>query len=613
MSAGRPSPPDVPRPEYPRPQFARERWECLNGAWEFEIDERDDGEERGLHRRHLDHEILVPFAPETPRSGIEAKGFLPAVWYRRDIEVPAGWAGYRLLLHFQAVDYDATIWCNGQCVGRHLGGSTVVTCELTGVAQPGERATIVVRARDDPGRAQPRGKQSDQLGPYGSRTVRTTGIWQSVWLEPVPSTYLLRPKLTPSLSTGSLLVSQRLRGDRRSLRARVSVYDDEGIVEQTTVAADAEMTTTLISAIPAGRRRLWSPEDPYRYRLSIALVRPDDELVDEIRSYFGLRSLAVTEGAVLLNGAPRFQRLVLDQGYWPGTGWTAPSEEDLVRDITMSLAAGFDGARAHQRVAEERWLYHADRLGYLVWGEFPDWCVAGGDSPAAVHHRGFPIEYAGEWLETLERAYSHPSIVAWCALNETEKPPGGRLEDLDAPTNALFLAAREVDGTRPVLDVSGYHHRRDDADLWDCHDYEQDLATFSAHYAQLPRLAPQVSSDAADPWPAPAPGQPIFVSEFGGVVLAPGAAGQASADNQAASADELLQRFGGLCRTLLENPFVAGYCYTQLTDTYEERNGLLTADRRPKLPLADLAAVQSTPPAIEARVRPLDGGPGGAV
>jgi hypothetical protein len=271
------------------------------------------------------------------------------------------------------------------------------------------------------------------------------------------------------------------------------------------------------------------------------------------------------------------------------------------------MEAGFDGARAHQRVAEERWLYHADRLGYLVWGEFPDWGNRRGGPP--VHHLSFTMDHVGEWLEALERDYSHPCIVGWCPLNETEEPPGGSLADLGPVTRALFLATRAADRSRPVIDVSGYHHRIAGSDIWDCHDYEQEVEVFASHYARLPDLVEEVTDGSqGEPWPPPRRDQPVFVSEFGGSRVAEaGGPDPGGYGSPLGSADDLLRRFRDLCGILLGNDRVAGYAYTQLTDTYEERNGLFDAYRRPKLAVEDLAAAQSARAAVEQRVREARG------
>jgi beta-galactosidase/beta-glucuronidase len=576
---------------------------CLNGDWEFEVDPGDTGEERGLRERPLEGRIILPFAPESALSGIGAVDFLPVVWYRRTVVVPSDWGDAKVWLHFQAVDYETTVWVNGAELARHRGGATPFGCDISAVARPGQEATIVVRARDDPDAVQPRGKQSDRLLPYGSRCRRTTGIWQTVWMEPVPRTYLRRPRITPIVGTGAFLVEQPLVGQRRGLLLQAELRLDGSVVAGATTHLGTDLTPSVVLALAPPERRLWCPEDPVLFELSLSLLDGDGVILDQATSYAGLRSFSVEDGVFLLNGEPRFLRLVLDQGYWPDGGLTAPSDAALVKDIELARAAGFDGARAHQRVAEERWLYHADRLGYLVWGEFPDW--GNKRHGGQVHHLGFSLDYVGEWLEVLERDHSHPCLVGWCALNETEVPARGTLYDLDPATRALYLAARASDHTRPVIDVSGYEHRIAESDVWDCHDYEQDPEVFASHYAALPDVPPELTTDIpGNRGLLPREGQAIMVSEFGGSRVLEGDGKAAHGYGPPlASRQALLQRFRELCGVLLGNEWVAGYAYTQLTDTYEERNGLLDAWRRPKVPLKALSEAQRASAASEARIR----------
>ncbi len=590
----------MPRAEYPRPQFQRTDWLCLNGEWQFEIDAGDSGLERGLLERELTDRITVPFCPESPLSGIHHTDFMNAVWYRRTVAIPGSWSGRRVLLHFQAVDYDATVWANGVEVGRHRGGFTPLSCDLTHVASPGETLTIVVRARDDARPPQPRGKQSQRYANYGCLYTRTTGIWQTVWMEPVPEIALRRPRLTPDVANGMIRLEQPITNNRPGLRLRATLSDEDGVVSTATCSADADLAPRLELAIPGDRQRLWSPDDPHLYDLEIELLDSDGTTIDQATSYAGLRSVTIDGQAIKINGEVIFQRLVLDQGYYPDGIMTAPSDEALRRDIELSLAAGFNGARLHQKVFEERFLYHADRLGYLVWGEFADWGCRG-YGPEEDHLRP-SLAYITEWLEVLERDTSHPCIIGWCPLNETRQPLTDRITLLDDATRALYLATKAMDTTRPVLDASGYSHRVPQADVYDCHDYEQDLETFRAHHAGLAAGQPFYNGPQDRPWSIPFQGQPFFVSEFGGIWWDPGAKpGEDSwgYGERPQTIQEFYQRFAGLCDTLLDNPHMFGYCYTQLTDVYQERNGIFTFDRQAKFDLQRLRSVQQRPAAIE--------------
>ena len=600
----------TPRPEYPRPQFVREDWLCLNGPWQFEIDQGDSGLERGLLTRRLTGHITVPFCPESKLSGVENHDFLEAVWYRREVEIPSQWRGRRVLLHFQAVDYDATVWVNGQEVGRHRGGFSPFTCDLSHAAQPGERVSIVVRARDNHRDPQPRGKQAQTFGPRGAIYVRTTGIWQSVWMEPVPEIHLGRPRLTPDVANSVIRLEQPLVHrpaaeqfrvvKRTGLRLQAQLLDSAGVVAEAECSAELDLCPQLELRIPDGRRRLWSIEDPHLFVVILRLIDDKSAVVDEAHSYTGLRSVAIDGKAITLNGKPVFQRLVLDQGYYPDGIMTAPSDEDLRRDIELSMEAGFNGARLHQKVFEERFLYHADRLGYLVWGEFGDWGCRG--YGAVEDHQQPTSSYITEWLEILERDYSHPSIVGWCPLNETWQPLHDRITTLDAVTRGLFLATKAMDRTRPVLDTSGYSHRVPEADVYDCHDYTQDPEVFAGRHADVAAGNPYYNGRDGQTWSIPYRGQPFFVSEFGGIWWNPEVkAGEDSwgYGERPQSIEEFYARFTRLCEILLDDPAQFGYCYTQLTDIYQEQNGIYGFDRSLKFEMERIRAAQERPAAIE--------------
>lgn len=600
----------IPRPEYPRPQFVRPDWLCLNGEWGFEIDQGDSGIDRGLLERELNGTITVPFCPESELSGVHNRDYLEAVWYRRAVTIPAEWGNKRVLLHFQACDYDTTVWVNGVEVGRHRGGSSPFSCDLQDVAKPGDTIIIVVRARDPHIPPQPRGKQSQLYGAFGAIYYRTTGIWQTVWLEPVPQYALKRPRITPDVANSMFRVEQPLTALKRGARLRVTLKDNTGEVTTVECAADQDFAPRLDLPIPAERRRLWSPQDPFLYDLDIALLDADGTALDSATSYAGLRGITIDGKAVKINGEVIFQRLVLDQGYYPDGILTAPSEEALIRDIELSMAAGFNGARLHQKVFEERFLYHADRMGYLVWGEFPDWgCRVGGWDD---DHQKPTASYITEWLEVLERDYSHPAIIGWCPLNETWQVIQDRITDLDVVTRGMFLATKAMDTTRPVLDVSGYSHRVPESDIYDSHDYDQNPDTFKERHAGLANETPYLNSPTSQrlpgrfrdkgEWSVPYRGQPYFVSEFGGIWWNPDAKeGEDSwgYGERVKNLDEFYARFEGLCNALLDDPNMFAYCYTQLTDVYQEQNGIYTFDRREKFDMNRIRAIQTRRAAIE--------------
>ncbi|HOZ50123.1 MAG TPA: beta-galactosidase [Candidatus Hydrogenedentes bacterium] len=591
---------DIPRPEYPRPQFRRTEWMCLNGEWQFEIDAGDSGLERGLLGRELSGRITVPFCPESSLSGVGHEDFMNAVWYRRVVTIPEAWRGHRVLLHFQAVDYDATVWVNGVEVGRHRGGFTPFQCDLSGVAWPGDEAVIVLRARDHTRLAQPVGKQSQRYPRHGCLYTRTTGIWQTVWLEPVPDAALLRPRITPDVANGRFLVEQRVARNRAGLAVRATLRDSQGVVGAAEAAAGLDFAARLTLEIPEDRRTYWQPGKPFLYDLDIELVDADGAVVDRAESYAGLRGVAIDGMAVRINGAVVFQRTVLDQGFYPDGIWTAPTDEALKRDIELSMAAGFNGARLHQKVFEERFLYHADRLGYLVWGEFGDWGCSG-RGPVEDHQQP-GATYITQWLEALDRDYSHPAIIGWCPLNETWQPTSDHIRVLDDVTRGMFLAAKAMDGTRPVLDTSGYAHRVPESDVYDSHDYDQNPVTFNNRHNGLLDGRPYLNTHQDRPISIPWRGQPYFVSEFGGIWWNPEVKeGQDSwgYGDRPKSIDEFYARFEGLCNALLDHPLMFGYCYTQLTDVYQEQNGIYTFHRREKFDADRLRQIQRRRAAIE--------------
>ena len=613
----------VPRPEHPRPQLQRSAWLNLNGTWQFEIDRSDTGRERGLLDAELAATITVPFAPETEASGIGDRDFLEAVWYRRTVTIPAGWDGLRPILRFEAVDQDATVWANGVEVARHRGGFTPFSADLSQVpgVGAGSEVAVVVRARDPHDQPQARGKQSTWFRPTHANYHRTTGIWQTVWLEGVPADEIRSLRILPSLASTSFSIDVPLSRSTPGTSLEVIASVPGGAeVARASVRADLDLAPHLELAIPAEHVRVWGPGAPELYALQVRLLDGDSGVLDEVRSYAGLRSTSLNAHEYRLNGEKVFQRLVLDQGYWEDTFMTAPSDDAFAADIRLALEAGFNGARLHQKVFEQRMLFWADLHGYLTWGEFGDWGVSGlgplGDNQQPT------ASFIGQWVEAVARDINHPSIIGWCPLNETHQILHDRYTQLDVVTQAMYDATKLADPSRPVLDASGYSHRVRGADVYDSHSYEQDPERFRAEQAGLAEgrpfanrrdLAPDEYPFADGEFSLPFAGQPYFVSEYGGIWWneqeAKEAAEAARAGNNAAeswgygqritSEEELYERFEGLTRVLLEDPLMFGYCYTQLTDVFQEKNGVVDFERGRKLDLARMRAIQEQAAAYE--------------
>jgi len=567
-----------PRTEYPRPHFRRRTWSSLNGLWSFAVDPPTgaDPDERRTSTG-FEKPILVPFPPESSLSGVHRTDFMPSVWYHRALTVPEAWAGRRVLLHFGAVDYECRAYLDGAPLGRHLGGSSSFTFDITEAVRFGRPQHLVVHALDDVRtRQQAAGKQSAAPDSYHVFYTRVTGIWQSVWLEPVPARSLRLPRIVPDASSGRLLLEPGFEGALRTDRWAARLSFDGREVARFEGPAQAGAFAVLEPSV----RRLWTPDEPHLYDLDLELRDGAGNAVDSARSYAGLRSLTIAEGRVWLNGEPLYQRLVLDQGYYPDGVWTAPSDGALRGDIEHAKSLGFNGARLHQKAFEERYHYWADRLGFLTWAESASWGFDEADPEAARR-------FLDEWRELVERDRNHPSIVAWTPLNESD--PGVHPEAHARLTRDVTALTHALDPTRPVNDASGWVHVC--PDLWTVHCYEQDPHVFRA---LLERKPPDVYRNVPELEPAYA-GQPYLVDEFGGIKWIPGEARGRPADwgygDDPADETAFFERLEGLLGALLDLPFVTGYCYTQLTDVEQERNGLLNDDRSPKFPAERLRAL----------------------
>lgn len=572
---------EVARPEHPRPDFRRDTWLNLNGPWEFEEDPGAIGELEGWRgQRALAGCIRVPFCPESVLSGIGKTDFMERVWYRRHFVVGPDMAGRRLLLHFGAVDWHATVYVNGDLVGEHRGGYSQFTLDISKAARAGTNEVVVMAEDFTASGNQATGKQSHKQESYGCVYTRTTGIWQSVWLESAGSTWIRGLHIEPDLNGGRALVRAWVDGPQ-SAELRVTALAEGRVVASDTVAAGWRSTLAVLSLDPS---RAWSPEDPFLYDLR-AEVLVDGEVVDTVHSYFGLRSIAIEGKRFLVNGEPIYQRLVLDQGFYPDGIYTAQSDEELRRDIELSMAAGFNGARLHQKVFEPRFLYWADRLGYLVWGEYPSWGLDWGRHEATAWAMD-------EWRSIVERDWNHPCIIGWCPLNETA---GG--DGVEAGQRLMALT-QTMDPSRPFLDASGWVHLYPGTDVYDGHDYDQDPASFAAKletFRTTGEAPPVQLADARGVYS----GQPYFVSEYGGIKLRTVRSTEGGWGYGESDMDEFLAKYRGLTDAQLDNPNTFGFCYTQLTDVEQEQNGIYFYDRSPKYDPALVAEINRRPAAYE--------------
>ncbi|MCQ2435663.1 MAG: beta-galactosidase [Clostridia bacterium] len=558
---------EIYRTEHPRPQLRRDSYICLNGEWDFAIDKSLSGKDRKLYcQRELGMKINVPFCPESELSGIGEKDFLGQVWYHKTVTVSRG--DNRAILHFGACDYYTDVWVNGTPVGKHKGGYTPFEFDITDYVNDGDNDITVCAYDPVKNTDQPSGKQSMAYQPSGCMYTRTTGIWQTVWMEYVPHAYVTHLKMTPVIADSSLIVEvETVCGDGNVLTLTAS-KDGKPCGEKSITITGSKATAIL----KIDDLRLWSHDDPFLYDLTVTLGD------DRVYSYFGMREITWTDGIIHINGNPVFQRLVLDQGFYPDGIYTAKTEDDLVRDIDLAMGLGFNGARLHQKIYEERFLYHCDRLGYLVWGEFPSW---GADGNRAETWRNF----LPEWLEELRRDYNHPAIIGWCPQNETRNSTNYDF------TKMLADMTHAYDATRPFIETSGFTHIPELTDIVDAHDYENDPEKCHDNYARLANGEAVVfgREDKAL--------RPTFNSEYGSLWCAVN--DETHGHRLMITLSQALDTFRTTTTEMLKCPKMGGFCFTQLIDVEIEYNGIYTYWREPKFDPAVIREIVSQKAAIE--------------
>ena len=577
---------NIPRNEYPRPTLARDEWINLNGCWQFEIDNAGVGTEKGFYKSdtELSDKITVPFCPESKLSGIGHTDFMNCVWYKRSFNLDR--SGKRVILHFGAVDYHARIYINGEFAGEHIGGYTSFSLDITKHVVSGENCIAVCAEDDLRSGKQPSGKQSPKLESFGCFYTRTTGIWQTVWLELVDDCYIKNIRLTTNISLPSVNIGINLSAMPKNAYVIAEAFWDGESVGREKI----EISSTQFEfGMKLSQKHLWELGKGGLYDLKLT-VKDDNKIYDEVMSYFGLRSVSLDGRAFKLNGKTVFGRWVLDQGFYPDGIYTAPSDEDLKNDIIYSMQLGFNGARLHEKVFEERFLYWADKLGYMVWGEHANWGLN-------ITATGSVDAFLTEWIEAVERDFNHPSVIGWCPFNETWDIDGNRQNDTLLRT--VYRVTKALDPTRPVIDTSGNFHV--ETDIFDVHDYEQDPELFASHYTKIldgiledttyriPQLRDRQKYDGV---------QPTFVSEYGGIQWSMGKTGWGYG-NAPKTEQEFIERYDGLTTALLDNEYMLGFCYTQLYDVEQEQNGLMTYDRRFKFDPEVIRKINTKEAAIE--------------
>ena len=571
---------NIPRSEYPRPQFVRDAWMNLNGQWQFEMDHGVSGRARGLvEKEKLDGVITVPFCPESELSGVNHKDFMACVWYRRSFVLPEEAQGKRMIIHFGAVDYKCEVWVNGVSVGTHEGGYVSFEFEITDALNAGENVIVVCAEDNMRGGRQPYGKQSSKYHSHGCSYTRTTGIWQTVWLEWVNETYIKSTRMYPDAANGSVYIEAAIDGCTKgmTISAEASFEGKAQGCAEVKVDGNSAKLTVKVEDI-----HLWTVGQGNLYDLKLTLKK-DGAAVDTVDSYFGLRTISFDGKKCLINGKPVFQRLILDQGFYPDGIYTASSDAELRGDIERSMAMGFNGARLHEKVFEQRFLYWADKLGYICWGEMANW----GIDPARPHTMGI---YLREWMEIVNRDFNAPCIVGWCPFNEVWGESNDGLREMTL--QMIYRATKSIDTTRPCIDTSGGFHV--ETDIFDTHDYEQNAEVYEARYAPGQELYDQFAGKHLK-YDGKAP---MFVSEYGGIGWDMNG-NSWSYGTAPKTEEEFIERYSRLTTALLNNPEHIGFCYTQLTDVEQEQNGLYTYNRVAKFPADVISAINRQKAAIE--------------
>lgn len=563
------------RTEHPKPQFMRDNWQNLNGMWDFEKDPGVSGKERGMQEASAEfsQKINVPFCLESKLSGIGDTDFINSVWYKREIEIEESKLENIVFLHFGAVDYETTVWVNGVGVGKHIGGYSSFKFDITPFLKAGKNVITVNAFDDTRSPLTPSGKQSRLWASHECDYTRTTGIWQTVWLEFVPKNHIEKTRYVTDIENCSVSITAQLVG-KGTLKTEV-FYKGKKLCETEHVSDGGSLSYTI--SLP--EKHLWEPGHGRLYDLVFTYGE------DVVKSYFGLRSLRLDGRKFLINEKSVFQRLILDQGFYPDGVYTAPSDAELEGDIDRSMALGFNGARLHEKVFEERFLYHCDRKGYIVWGEQGNWGFVTGNE-AGLNY------FLPEWMEVIERDFNHPAIVGWCPFNEVWGVPNS------AVMKNIYLATKALDPTRPCIDVSGGIHVI--TDIMDDHCYAG-ADGLKEHYKNIGVDGTFEDRFEKHHKPFYRKDIPFFCSEFGGMRWYidkenPDGWGYS---NPPKNTEEFIEGVRTRCDVLMDNKEMFGFCYTQLTDVEQEQNGFYTFDRRAKVDPKIIHEILSRKAAIE--------------
>lgn len=564
---------------YPRPQFVRDSWLSLNGKWKFVFDDENVGEEKQFFYKFPNfNEILVPFTYETKMSGINDETVHENIWYSNDININVE-KDKNIILHFEGSDFVTKLWINGNYVGMNIGGYHRFSFDITKFIVDGKN-NFTIKVEDSLSKVQPRGKQRYKKESFKCWYIQTTGIWKTIWIESVSKNHIVSVKNTPDYDNKNIeieLVTNISEKDITNFEIETEILFDNKIVNSKKQIIEDKIlnyNVNIHSVENNDEINFWSPENPNLYDINYKLYYKGN-IIDEVSSYFGIRKISIENSKIFLNNKELYLKMILDQGYWPDSHLTPPSEEAIIKDINIVKKYGYNGIRKHQKIEDERFLYYCDINGILVWSEMAN-CYEFNDKS---------IEYfMNEWIKVVKQNYNHPSIITWVPINESWGIPNVSVQKNEQNfANSLYYITKSIDKTRPVISNDGWEHTI--SDIITIHDYKQDPELLYNEYndenldvLNNRRAYNTIHKLFSENYVYS--GQPIIMSEYGGITL--------NSDkgwvygNPVKSEKEFLVRFEKLNDAIRKTKYICGYCYTQLTDVQQESNGLVYDDRNDK-------------------------------
>lgn len=554
--------------KYPRPQLVRSGWVDLCGKWGFAFDRDDSGESKGWGKGFApEAEITVPFSYETKMSGIGDAAPCENVWYilKKPLQLTRG---KRVLMNFEGSDYVTKLWVNGVFIGSHKGAYHRFTFDVTEAVKNSENV-FVVKCEDSFSLEQPRGKQRWRTENYGCWYEQTTGIFKPVWIEFAAKHYIKSVKCTPDIYHDKVSFELDVSGApaHYTVEGTAFLENDCRQTFSARVGTDSGCVKLELNNLNTDMQlKYWWPNAPTLYDVKLEL-KDGNKVLDEAGTYFGMRDVRVKNNQVYFNSQPLYMRLVLDQGYWKDSGLTAPDAAALREDVEKTLAMGYNGVRKHQKVEDERYLYYADAMGLVVWCEMPS---------AYTFSDTMAENFTQEWIKVVKQNYSHPCVAAWVPFNESwgvKNIAANRAQQLF--TQGIYYLTKSLDNLRPVISNDGWEHTT--SDIATVHHYEQDAEKLAQNFSDMGAL---LAGDVSFPQKAvfadgyAYEGQPVMVTEYGGCAFEKDAADGWGYGQSVRTEEDFLRRFNDL-RAAIDGLNVSGYCYTQLTDVQQEKNGLL--------------------------------------